>query len=101
MGRTGALEGTSADSPGAGCDAHQPHLLLPVIQEVCNPLTGGGGHSELGVEDVWNDTGLIVILEKHKLHKKSRHLCLVDYFYQSINNTSWQQILYHWKTLES
>ncbi len=43
---------------GAGCDAPQPHLLPPVCQEVCDPLTGGGWHSELGefgAEDVWDD----------------------------------------------
>ncbi len=43
----------------AGCDAPQPHLLPPVCQEVCDPLTGGGWHSKLGefgVEDVWDDS---------------------------------------------
>ena len=36
----------------------QPRLLLPVSQQACNPLIGGGWHSELGefgVTDVRGD----------------------------------------------
>ncbi len=34
-------------SESTGCDFPQPHLLPPVFQEMCDPLTGGGWHSEL------------------------------------------------------
>src|SRR4029434_382009 len=65
-----SLGGTSADCPGAGYNFSQPHLLLPVYQEVCNPLTGGGMHSELGEfgeEDFWDD-GVKRRAEVYKQH---------------------------------
>lgn len=40
-----ALGSISVDSPDAGCDSHQPHLLPPVSPEAGDRLTGGGWQS--------------------------------------------------------
>ncbi|KAK5600965.1 hypothetical protein CRENBAI_006237 [Crenichthys baileyi] len=53
------LGGASADGSCAGEDAPQPHLLLPVLQEASDPLSGGGRDFELDellVEDVLADS---------------------------------------------
>lgn len=42
-----SLWGTCSDCPFTGCEFSQPQLLFLVSQEVYNPLTGGGRHSEL------------------------------------------------------
>lgn len=36
--------GTSADGSGTGCDAPQPHVMLPVSQEAGDPLISGSKH---------------------------------------------------------
>lgn len=55
QGESAPLWEAGANGLCVGCDALQPHLLLPVCQEDSDPLTGGGRHSKLGellVEDV-------------------------------------------------
>ena len=41
------------DCLDAGCYFFQLHLLLPVCQEVCDPLTGELGY--VSEEDFWDD----------------------------------------------
>jgi len=47
-GKNAALRGTGADGPGVREVFPQPHVLLPVRQEVCDPPAGGVGHVQLG-----------------------------------------------------
>ncbi len=64
----------SADCPGAGCNAPQPHLLPPVCREVCDLLAGGGWQSvrgEFGVEDVWDDG----VECRAEVHKQDPRIC--------------------------
>jgi len=47
-GKDTALSGTGADGPGVRDVFPQPHVLLPVGQEVCDPPAGGVRHAQLG-----------------------------------------------------
>lgn len=44
----GELRGEHTSPGCVTADFTQPHLLPPVCQHVCDPLTFGGWHSELG-----------------------------------------------------
>jgi len=42
------LRSTSADGAGVGCEFSKPHYLLPVCQNVYDPLMDRGGYREQG-----------------------------------------------------
>ena len=62
------MRGTSADGPGVRDVFPQPHVLLPVRQEVCDPPAGGVGHVQLGelVLQQSRDDGVEGRAEVHK-----------------------------------
>lgn len=62
------LWSTSSDSLGAGCDAPQPQLMLPVSEEAGDPLTGVSGHCDLDELPVeyFKDDGVECQAEIHK-----------------------------------
>jgi len=52
------LRGTGADGPGIRDMFPQPHVLLPVGQEVCDPPAGGVSYTQLGrlvLQQSWVD----------------------------------------------
>lgn len=60
---------TGAYCLGAGCDFPQPHLLPPVCQEVCDPLTGGPGTMSWVSLELWTSGMIVLTAEPRSTNK--------------------------------